>query len=59
MNEELHQRTVEILTRLVDVLNCDDLSILCYHAGVREEELMPITMEVRQPCVIHLSREPF
>lgn len=43
MNQELHQRTVEILTNLVDVLDCEDLSILCWHAGVDVNELMPAT----------------
>lgn len=42
-NQELHQRTVEVLTTLVDVLDCDDLALLCYHAGVSVTELMPVT----------------
>lgn len=40
--EELHERTVDILTYLVDVLNVEDLAILCYHCGVSKTELMPI-----------------
>jgi hypothetical protein len=40
--EELHFRTVEILVKLVDVLNCDDLALLCYHCGVNVNELMPV-----------------
>jgi hypothetical protein len=42
MNSELHHRTVDVLTKLVDVLDCDDLSLLCWHAGVSVTELMPV-----------------
>lgn len=48
INEELHQRTVEVLTKLVDVLNCEDLSLLCFHCGVKENELMPVG-DMRHP----------
>lgn len=41
MNTELHQRTVETLSKLVDVLDCDELSLLCWHCGVSVTELMP------------------
>ena len=57
--EELRARTVEVLTTLVPVLNCDDLALICYHCGIQPIELMPITTEVRQPCVIDPSRDPF
>lgn len=45
-NDELHCRTVEVLTSLVDVLNADDLSLLCWHAGVRVTDLMPVNSTV-------------
>lgn len=45
-NDELHQRTVEVLTLLVDVLNADDLSLLCWHAGVSVTDLMPVDSTV-------------
>ena len=34
-NAERHEKLCEILTRLVDVLNCDDLGLLAYCCGVR------------------------
>lgn len=40
-NDELHQRTVEVLVKLVDVLDCDELSLLCWHCGVSVTDLMP------------------
>lgn len=40
-NEELHEKTVEVLANLVPVLDCDDLALLCWHCGVRTDELMP------------------
>ncbi len=42
--EELHYKTIEVLTSLVDVLSCDDLSLLCYHCGVKTSELMPVEL---------------
>lgn len=41
-NEEMHHRTVEVLTKLVDVLNCEELSLLCWNCGVKTEELMSV-----------------
>ncbi len=43
-NQELHERTVEVLTSLVDVLSVDDLSLLCFHCGIRTSELMPVEL---------------
>lgn len=40
-NAELHERTVSVLVRLVDVLDADDLALICWHAGVKPVELMP------------------
>lgn len=40
-NDELHQRTVEVLVKLVDVLDCDELSLICWHCGVQPNDLMP------------------
>lgn len=31
---EQHQMLVEILTKLVDVLDCDELSLLAHHVGI-------------------------
>lgn len=31
---EQHQMLVEILTKLVDVLDCDELSLLAHHLGI-------------------------
>lgn len=42
MNSELHQRTVETLVKLVDILDCDELSLLMWHCGVSVTDLMPI-----------------
>lgn len=42
MNSELHRRTVEVLCKLVDVLDCDELSLLCWHSGISVTELMPV-----------------
>lgn len=33
-NEEQRRLLVEILTKLVDVLDCDELSILAHHCGI-------------------------
>ena len=57
--EELRARTVEVLISLVDVLPVEELSLLCFHAGIPVEELMPTTTEVRQPLVLDFSRDPF
>lgn len=37
-NEEQHEMLVEILTNLVDVLNCDELSLLAHHLGIETSE---------------------
>ena len=37
-NDEQHQRLVEILTKLVDVLDCDELSLLAHHTGIHISE---------------------
>lgn len=42
MNTELHHRTVEVLSKLVDVLTCDELSLLCWNCGVSVTDLMPV-----------------
>lgn len=39
-NAELHQRTVEVLVKLVDVLDCDELSLLCWNCGIQPNDLM-------------------
>ena len=31
---EQHQMLVEIMTKLVDVLDCDELSLLAHHLGI-------------------------
>lgn len=41
-NEELHFKTIEVLIKLVPILNCDELSLLCWHCGIQPNELMPI-----------------
>jgi len=33
-HEEQHKKLCEILSRLVDVLDCDDLSLLSHHLGI-------------------------
>lgn len=37
-NEEQHEMMVEILTKLVDVLDCDELSLLAFHLGIETSE---------------------
>lgn len=41
-NAELHERTIEVLTTLVPVLNCEDLALICWHCGIQPQELMPV-----------------
>lgn len=33
-NSEQHQMLCEILSKLVDVLDCDELSLLSHHLGI-------------------------
>lgn len=58
-NEELHQRTLEVLTTLVPILNCEDLALICWHCGIQPNELMPVEVptypttylkEIRNEC---------
>lgn len=42
MNEELHRQTLDVLVKLVDVLTCDELALICWHCGVSTNELMPV-----------------
>ena len=37
-NEEQRRMLVEILTKLVDVLDCDELSLLAHHCGIQVSE---------------------
>lgn len=37
-NEEQHQKLCETLTKLVDVLDCDELDLLAQRCNVRIEE---------------------
>lgn len=41
MNEQLHERTVLACARAAcsPFITEDDLALLCYHAGIRREEL--------------------
>ena len=41
-NAELHERTLNVLVKLVDVLDCEELSLLCWHCGISTDELMPV-----------------
>ena len=58
-NEELHERTVEILTSLVDVLDCEELSLLCFHCGVSTNELMPVEASKEFSSVEHAPFDGF
>lgn len=42
-NAELHERTVDVLAKVVDVLDADELALLCWHCGIQPLELMPIS----------------
>ena len=44
-NEEQHQMLVETLAKLVDVLSCDELSLLAYHCGIKVSEFYGPTAE--------------
>ena len=37
-NEEQHEMLVGILTKLVPILDCDELSLLAHHCGVQIHE---------------------
>lgn len=52
-NAELHERTLEVLTTLVPVLNCEDLALICWHCGIQPQELMPVKREFD----IHMMKE--
>jgi len=46
-NEEQHQKLCETLAKLVDVLDCDELSLLAHCCGVRIEDFYyPTPQEV-------------
>ena len=44
-NEEQHQKLCETLTKLVDVLDCDELSLLAHCCGVRIEDFYGPSIE--------------
>ena len=44
-NEEQHQMLVETLAKLVDVLSCDELSLLAHCCGVQVSEFYGPTAE--------------
>lgn len=56
--QELHENLVEILVQLVPVLNCADLSTLCYACGVDTNELMPSHVGREIPKYLN-ETEPF
>ena len=37
--EEFHFQTLEALKKAASVLNAEELAILCYHCGIRPEEV--------------------
>lgn len=39
-NEELHERTLEVLAKVLDVLDKDDFSLLCWNCGTTPDEVM-------------------
>lgn len=39
-NEELHFKTIQVLVKLVPILNCDELALLCWHCGLQPNDLM-------------------
>lgn len=48
---ELHERAVGVLVKLVDVLDQDDLSLLCYLCGIDTNELMPVDYDANRQVV--------
>ncbi len=47
--EEQHEYLVSILTKLVPVLDCDELSCLAHHLGISVEEFYyPATTELKE-----------
>lgn len=44
-HEHQHEMLVEILGKLVDVLDCDELSLLAYHLGIKISEFYGATDE--------------
>lgn len=45
-NEEQHNMLCDILTKLVPILSCDELSLLAYHLGIEEKEFYGETKNV-------------
>ena len=37
-HEDQHEMLVEILTKLVPILSCDELSLLAFHTGIKVSE---------------------
>jgi len=37
-HEQQHEMLVDILTKLVPILTCDELSLLAYHLGIQTDE---------------------
>lgn len=38
-HDELHQRTIAALRKVSDFLSTDDLALLCWHCGIKPEEV--------------------
>lgn len=47
-NSEQHEMLCATLAKLVDVLDCDELSLLAYHCGVQIEDFYYPSKEVAE-----------
>lgn len=55
-NEEQHEYLCATLLKLVDVLDCDELSLLAHCCGVKVEDFYPLTMQQEADLFIEQTR---
>ncbi len=49
-NAEQHEKLCDILCKLVDVLDCEELALLAHHAGIKINEFYP------EPEIMEIER---
>ena len=54
--EEQHRLLCEVLAKLVDVLDCDELSLLAHHCGVKISDFYGAPEQVQALDVIEWKR---
>ena len=48
-NDELQERTFELLVKLADVTNRDELALLCWHCGIASKDVIEVWQQDWEP----------